>query len=283
MTITWQVKGQMNEALVASGGAVASDRTHNIPVIPPAAWFAHQPEFDEAYPVRFETDGRVHGFISVWGVTHISYLNKDVYTPKSKTNYSKFRTGSVVLDDGSTIATGRLTINTVHPKKRGEAMNKVTAYYDDSGCAVADVTVFENEIGIYVAGAARPSATDEELRIARGSDWSPDWRAFKGNYEMVSLLAVNLSGFIVDGLVASGGIADGEDVTSDDIVIPGDTYCEVNADGELVCIIGDSFKPIVEDENSASAPSELEARLEALETYVRGQQLAETLARLVED
>lgn len=277
MTIEWKVVGHStNDSLVASGGVITEEaaQVRVAPTVPPAEWFTHAPAHDKAYPVSFDADGRVHGYVSKWGITHISFLNKDVYTPRSETNYAKFRTGRVLLDDGSQIATGRLTINAVHPKKMREAHNSVNAYYDDSGCAVADVTVFEDEIGIFVAGAVRPMMTPEKIRIARGSDWSPDWRMFRGNLEMVGALAVNLSGYIVDGLVASGGLPD--DMTADDVWIPSskEQYCEVDTNGELVCFIGAPFKS--DEEVSAVADlAALEKRVLALEAKFAADETSE--------
>lgn len=278
--IEWKIKNQVDDdVLVASGGAQlleAPEEVRVAPTVPPAAWFTHSPENDEAYPVIFEADGRVHGYVSKWGITHISFLDKDVYTPRSQTNYAKFKTGRVLTDDGTQIPTGRLIINAVHPKRMREAHSSVNAYYDDSGCAVADVTVFEDEIGIFIAGAVRPMMTPEKIRVARGSDWSPDWRGFKGNLEMVGCLAVNVSGYIVDGLVASGAITD--EVSAEDILLPGKTYCEMGTDGEMVCFIGQGLKSSMAAETVSSAYSkELEDRITALESFMTKIQLEEAL------
>lgn len=264
---------KFEETLVASGGEEAmvlevikdeEESFNNIPAVPPAEWFSHSPAHNKAYSIQFEQDGRIHGYASAWGLTHIGYLDQDVYTPRSETNYARFRTGSVLLDDGSTIATGRLVMNTVHPKKRAAAQNGAQAFYDYSGAAIADVTVYEDEFGIYLAGSARPSATDEQMRIARGSDWSPDWRSFNNNLEMVALLAVNVSGFVVDGLVASGGIPEGTD--TEDFCMPGDLYCEFSADGNIETLIGNHFK--AEEEPVEETNQELLERVKALEAFV---------------
>jgi hypothetical protein len=67
------------------------------------------------------------------------------------------------------------------------------------------VALYENEWGIVAAGAMRSDVTPEQARRLRGSDISPDWRKVNGRLEVVGLLAVNVSGFIVEGLAASAG------------------------------------------------------------------------------
>jgi acetolactate synthase small subunit len=94
-------------------------------------------------------------------------------------------------------------MDTVHPDLRMSASD-AQAFYADTGCAVADVALYENEWGIVAAGAMRPGLSPEQVRRFRGSDVSPDWRMINGRLEVVGLLCVNVSGFIVQGLVASG-------------------------------------------------------------------------------
>jgi hypothetical protein len=164
-----------------------------------------------------------------------------------------------------------MTINTVHPKLKNAAYNEVSAFYDHTGSAVADVVPYEDEVGIFLAGALRPGATPEQIRIARASDWSPDWRSFNGNLEMVALLGVNLSGFVVDGLVASGGLAQYEGIK---FTIPGETYVEVDfASGEVQTLIGGHLS---RNKNT----SELSARVDELEAFVNRLKLQELLTDL---
>lgn len=222
------------ESLVASG-AVTEE---SILARPPAEWFDYNPMGCGAYPVEIDADGHVHGYVASFQAKayHIGYLNKDVSAPKTRNNYAAYRTGSVFCDDGSMVKTGRLTINTVHPKLAGEAFNKVQAFYDHTGSAIADVVAFDDDFGIFISGAVRPGVTSEQLRIARASDWSPDWRRFDGDLQMVAILGVNLSGFIVDGLVASGGEMNMDAST---LVMPGDSYIETDfTTGEVCTAIG---------------------------------------------
>jgi hypothetical protein len=77
------------------------------------------------------------------------------------------------------------------------------AHYENTGSTVADVAAGEDEFGIWVAGALRPSVTAEQIRELRGGSLSGDWRNIKGSLEMVAALAVNVPGFPVPRIQAS--------------------------------------------------------------------------------
>ena len=68
--------------------------------------------------------------------------------------------------------------------------------------AVADVTVGEDEHGIWVAGALRPGTSPEVIRELRGAVLSGDWRDYEGNLELIGLLAVNVPGFPIPKVAA---------------------------------------------------------------------------------
>lgn len=186
-------------ALVAAGTRAGKNL---IPVVPPAEWFTPQ-EAETAHPIRIGENGRIFGYVADWRACHLSYAGKCRTAPHSQSGYSKFLTGTVLTSAGP-IATGRLLCKTVHPKLELNASD-AEAWYHDTGCCFADVTIGEDQHGIWVAGAVRPDTAPETIRAARGSDFSPDWRPIQGKHEMVAILAVNVSGFIVDqALVASG-------------------------------------------------------------------------------
>lgn len=269
MKITWNASEEL-KSLVASGGVVEQEE---LLYHPPAEWFELNPEKDKSYSVQFEADGRIHGYVSDWGLSHIGFLNRSVPTPRSFTNYSKYRTGTVLCDNGAKVRTGRMTINTVHPKMKNAAFNEVAAFYDHTGSAVGDVVPFEDKNGIFVAGAVRPGVTREQLRVARASDWSPDWRGFNGNLEMVACLGVNLSGFVVDGLVASGGFAEYANV---EFTLPGESYIEFDVEsGEVQTLIKTNSLKNVEH-------NDFTARLERVEAFMRRQEIKERLQSLSE-
>lgn len=185
-------------ALVASAAPIVQAP----PVHPPAEWFT-LPDDPKVEPVRFSKEGRVAGFVATHDSCHIGF-RECVRPPRSSSNYAKFRTGEVLTAEGTLVATGTVMMDTVHPSLKMSASD-AQAFYAHTGSAAADVAVYETDKGIYIAGALRPSVTPAQVRVLRASDFSPDWRRLNGSMEMVALLAVNTSGFIVDGLVASAG------------------------------------------------------------------------------
>jgi len=181
-------------SLVASGSP-------EVPVNPPLAWF--QLEDGDHGPMTVYPDGRIYGLIARFGSCHIGFRDRCVQVPKNSTGYKHFRNKNVLTAEGELVATGPVFMDTVHPDLALLASD-AEAHYHDTGCGVADVAVYDTAWGICVAGAVRPTATPEQVRTFRGSDVSPDWRRIDGRMEMVGLLCVNTSGFIVPSLVAAG-------------------------------------------------------------------------------
>lgn len=198
-----------------------------IPIDPPADWFTQEP-FTEYTPLTITANGRIFGHIAAWGTCHISFANRCVPVPHSNTKYGKFRCGSVLTAEGTTIRTGPVVMDTKHPDIRWRA-NDAQEFYANTGAAIADVIPYEDEFGIQIAGAVRPDVAPEKLRAFRGSDISPDWRNIDGNpYEMCAMLAVNNSGFKQpDAVLASAGL------WSD----PGQTVFAVDEYNEVVALI----------------------------------------------
>jgi hypothetical protein len=186
-------------SLVASAGS-----TVDVPANPPQDWFLPG-EMSEPVPFTVHPDGRCYGLVAQWGSCHIGFTDRCVAVPKSGSSYKHFRNKTVLTAEGALVATGPIFMDTVHPNLRLVASD-AQAFYADTGCAVADVALYENEHGIVAAGALRPGLSPEQVRRFRGSDVSPDWRTIGGRLEVVGLLSVNVSGFVVESsLVASGG------------------------------------------------------------------------------
>jgi hypothetical protein len=206
-----------HSALVASG---------KIPTDPPAAWFVKR-KFDEVTPLTVTADGRIFGHIATWGSCHISFRRCEP-VPQSSTNYAAFRTNSVLTAEGSTIRTGPLVMDTVHPDLRRLASD-AQGFYDHTGCQVADIVPYDDRFGIAIVGAIRPDVKPEQLRALRGSDISPDWRTVNGRpRECVAMLAVNNSGFKVpQTLVASAG----------QYIVPGKIAAAIDENDEVLALV----------------------------------------------
>lgn len=221
------------DALVASAGV-----SPVIPIRPPVAWFEcppHDTIADEA--VRISTNGQVWGLCADDKACHIGFADRCVRTPKSHANYRYFANKQCETAEGVMVASGPIFMDTVHPSLKLKASD-AQAFYAHTGCAVADVAIYDTPKGMYVAGAVRPSATPEQIRALRGSDISPDWRIINGRLECVALLAVNTSGFITP-LVASAGAE-----ALDGAVKPGKVAVEVSFEtGEILALVAAGMKP----------------------------------------
>lgn len=206
--------------LVASGG----------PAAPPTAWFS-DPNFTEgdgrlveildrrgqralagkfACPLTVTDDGRVYGHLAPWDVCHIGKPGC-VTAPSSDSDYAYFKRGQhVITAEGEQIRVGTITVDAGHADvKAGSAA--AMAHYDNIATAVADVNCGEDDYGIWVAGAIRPTATPAQVAALRASSISGDWRGLGGSLELVAALAVPVPGFphavVADGhemLVAAG-------------------------------------------------------------------------------
>jgi hypothetical protein len=176
------------------------------PVQPPTEWFK-PPAMMHPTPITVLPNGQIYGHIAAWGSKHTG-LPGNVTPPKSRSNYSYFRTGVVATADGSDQPVGQLTLAGGHAPLSADA-GRAVQHYDDTRSAVADVNAGEDRHGIWVAGAVRPDATPEQIRALRASAPSGDWRVINGALELIAVCQVNAPGFPVpraECLVASGAV-----------------------------------------------------------------------------
>lgn len=158
---------------------------------PSASDFAN-PGLKRATPLTV-VGGKVFGHLGKWGECHLGIGDKCVMLPHSQTDYSLFKTGSIQLDDGSSIRVGKITVGTGHAHpKFGIVPSR--EHYDNSGWCAAVVNVGEDQFGVWVAGVLIDDSKKAELMR---SPLSGDWRRYNGNLELVAALAVNSPGFPV--------------------------------------------------------------------------------------
>lgn len=172
---------------------------------PPADWFAN-PQLSLPTPITVTDEGRIYGHAAQWGSCHIGQEGACIKPPREE-EHPYYRTGEVVCADGSRVAVGQITVGTGHaPLHLGAA--PAAEHYDNTGAAVADVAVGNDQHGIWVAGFIRPGA--DPLRVYElqaAGQVSGDWRRIGGQLRLVGLLAVNVPGFPVPKMrarVASG-------------------------------------------------------------------------------
>jgi len=193
--------------LVASGAIKA-----------PAAWF-EDPHLSEPTHLTVTEEGRVFGHLAEWTTCHIGFEGVCVAPPASSTNYAYFASKRVLLDNGEFARTGVLSLGGGHaPGRLG--FSAAIEHYDRTSAAVADISVGEDEHGIWAAGWMRPGWTEKQAYDLRASDVSGDWREVRpGQMEMVAALAVNVAGFPVVSvqnraqvaLIAAGVVAKPDD------------------------------------------------------------------------
>lgn len=171
---------------------------------PNGDWFT-DPRLTGPSPVVVTEDGRIFGHLATWGTCHIGISDVCITPPSSPTDYSFFRTGTVLTTTGD-VPVGQITMGTGHANLQLNA-SRTVAHYDNTGTVVADVAAGEDEYGIWISGAVRASATPDQIVALRGSALSGDWRTIRGHLELVAALAVNVPGFPIPriGLAASGG------------------------------------------------------------------------------
>lgn len=179
-------------AIAAAGG----------PVRPPRSAFA-QPTLNGPTAMHIG-DQFLFGHIATWGTCHVGRDDICLTAPTSPTDYAYFTTGSVVCDDGTELATGVLTMDTGHADLQS-GYAAATAHYDNTGTAIADVAIGEDEWGIWVAGALRPGLRDDQIRAFRAASPSGDWRRIGGSLELIAVLAVNVPGYPVPRARVAGG------------------------------------------------------------------------------
>ena len=186
-------------ALVACAAVVAS-----IPVTPPKSWFEN-PKLDGPTPLTVTDEGRVFGHIAAWHVDHIG-LAFGTKPPRSKSQYSYFHTGIIRTEEGTDVPVGQLTLAGGHAPLEASAKS-AAKHYDDTASAFADVHAGEDQHGIWVSGALRPSIDAYQVRAIRASAPSGDWRPIQGALELVAVCQVNVPGFpIARARVASGEV-----------------------------------------------------------------------------
>jgi len=160
---------------------------------PERAWF-EDPQFSVHTGITVTDEGRVYGHAAPWGECHIGHQQECITLPREDA-HPYFMTGEVVCADGSRVGVGQITVGTGHAPL-GYRASHAAEHYDNTGAAVADVTVGNDQFGLWVAGAIRPSVAASRVHELRASGrLSGDWRRIGGKLRLVGLLAVNVPGF----------------------------------------------------------------------------------------
>lgn len=219
-----------SEPILASADVFNYDRAvvalADLKDAPPAHWFSN-PNLSVLTGITVTDEGRVYGHAAEWGTCHVGMPDVCV-TPPEEDSHPYFMTGEVVCSNGERVAVGQITVGTGHAGL-GLSASRAAEHYDNTGTAVADVAVGNDEHGIWVAGAIRPGVDISKIKELRASGRvSGDWRRIGGQLRMVGLLAVNVPGFPIPelkvrvssqaplSLVAAGKVSVGSPVLDED-------------------------------------------------------------------
>jgi hypothetical protein len=178
------------------------------PNLPPLALFS-DPGLPAPTPIqigapREDRRREITGHIATWNTCHVSYSDRCVRPPHSRTDYARFATGAVQVDDNGTqrvAAVGRISMSR-EVGYGGHADSSLSeaatiAHYDNTCMAVADVAAGEDAHGVWIHGLTRPELTEADVQALLASPPSGDWRGYQGNLELCGILAVNVAGFPV--------------------------------------------------------------------------------------
>lgn len=163
---------------------------------PPREWF-DDPKLTHPVGMTVTPDGHIFGHAALFDTCHIGVQNSCV-RPPIESRHDYFMLGEVITAGGEDqIAVGTITLGTGHAPTHGITAQQAVEHYDNTGTAVADVVVGNDEFGIWVSGAVRPNLPPGRLAELRTAKLSGDWRRIGGKLRLVALLAVNVPGFPV--------------------------------------------------------------------------------------
>lgn len=163
-----------------------------IPIDPPKEWFTN-PLLSGPTPWTVTDEGRVFGHMALWASCHQTFVDRCV-TPPRERDFPYFMRRELKTAEGEVVGVGPITMGTNHANTRLGA-RPAAEHYDNTGTAVVDVAVGEDQYGIWIAGALRPNVSGAQLRELRGAALSGDWRRIGGQLRLVAVLAVNVPGF----------------------------------------------------------------------------------------
>lgn len=185
-----------NVIVIASGGWRLT-----VPQLPPAEWFEQPTEFPGGYAVALSDEGRITGLLAPRDENHRTYARmgqRKTLRSLGKVDYSRWIKETVVAG-GARVLAGPLVMECMHAPVKGYGTLDVrNRYYEDSCALFARVAIGEIEAGTWIAGAAYPHVTAEQVIKFLGLGVSGDWQPHPekpGWQEFVAILAVPVEGW----------------------------------------------------------------------------------------
>ncbi|WP_316959587.1 phage minor head protein [Streptomyces sp. TRM68367] len=164
----------------------------------PAAWFA-EPTPEELPPGSggvHIVDGRAYGWVAQRGVPHAVHGKKVTIEKLAARglDLSHFLRTQFLLDDGSEVRAGAMTMNVGHHRDGFECETAV-CQFDDSRTVGAVVTVGMNEGGMWFSGAAAPWLSQWDRTVFQACQ--PSYHMTQGNdgrWQLKAVLSVPVPG-----------------------------------------------------------------------------------------
>lgn len=173
---------------------IASGHTITVPSCPPAEWFAEPTDVAMAGALTVTDEGRVYGLLAPRDVRHIGRAD-GLTVPLGNVDYSRFVRGETIVEGGSRLATGNLTMGCGHGAPTLSAQPTIE-HYDNSCSVTATVAVGECAAGVWVAGALLPDVSGDAVRRMMSLQLSGHWvPTEQGGYDLVAALLVPVPGF----------------------------------------------------------------------------------------
>lgn len=160
----------------------------------PVAWFAN-PKLSEPTPLTFTEEGRVYGHLALWDTCHTGYPGECVRPPHSPSAYRWYHVGRYA-STRLAMQVGKITFHSGHASLDSNYAEAIR-HYDDTSTVAAYVRAGEDEIGPWLAGAARRGLSEEQLEEINGACPSGDWRWVDGGLDLSHVLLVNVPGYPV--------------------------------------------------------------------------------------
>ncbi|WP_280332002.1 phage minor head protein [Nocardia wallacei] len=157
--------------------------------------FFTDPELAEPIPIQVNSQGRVIGYLALWESKHRAYPDMPVTPYRTHNGYADFHQTTAHLDNGTTMAVGRLTVGGGHGIP-GKGVQAALAHHDDVSTCWSYVVAGENDLGIWVSGAIHFAADEQMVKLALGTPHSGHWERTAGGWpELIIAHAVNDPGF----------------------------------------------------------------------------------------
>lgn len=188
-----------NTTAAAAGAVTAAAYTIEIPDLPPRSWFAEPTDVDMDGALTVTDQGRVYGYLALFGLAHRAFRSRRVEVPRGNVDYARWMGGQALVADGGRVAAGPITMECGHYPPSASSDTRVRMDHYDNACSVvAKACVGENRRGVWIAGALEPGVSVDQVSRMMACRLSGDWGPHPerpGEYEFVAALLVPVPGF----------------------------------------------------------------------------------------